>query len=192
MRRAWGAAAVRLGPALATALILMPGVAAATVRVGEVAFAPEVTDGETRLELAGAGLFRWRWLVKVYAAAHYAAPGGAAPEADVARRLEFSYLMPIEREGFGRAADQLLARSLGPGALASLRGRLDRLHAAYVDVAPGDRYTLTYLPGRGTELRHNGRTLALVEGADFARAYFSIWLGEAPIDEGLRDRLLGR
>lgn len=55
----------------------------------------------------------------------------------------------------------------------------------------GDRGTLTYLPGRGTELTLNGRPLALIEGADFARAYFDIWLGPDPIDAGLRDALLG-
>ena len=185
-------AALLLGVALVAAPLVAPGAAAASVRIGEVDFAPQVVDGETRLDLAGAGLFRWGWLLKVYAAAHYTAPGGAAPGADVARRLEFAYLVSIERGGFGRAAEELLARSWTPGELASLQARIDRLHAAYVDIAPGDRYTLTYLPGRGTELRHNGRPLALVEGADFARAYFSIWLGEDPIDEGLRDRLLGR
>ncbi len=185
-------AALVLGVALVAAPLMAPGAAAASVRIGEVEFAPRVVDGETQLELTGAGLFRWGWLLKVYAAAHYTAPGGVAPGADVARRLEFSYLVSIERDGFGRAAEELLARGRTPGELAALQARIDRLHAAYVDIAPGDRYTLTYLPGRGTELRHNGRPLALVEGADFARAYFSIWLGEDPIDEGLRDRLLGR
>ena len=28
------------------------------------------------------------------------------------------------------------------------------------------------------------------QGEDFARAYFGIWLGEAPLDRGLRDQLL--
>ncbi|MBK9517557.1 MAG: chalcone isomerase family protein [Anaeromyxobacter sp.] len=167
---------------------------ASTLRVDEVAFDREVEVGGQRLGLAGAGLFRWKWFVKVYAAAHYL-PAGLAqpgPESDAPRRLEFSYLVAIERDGFGRAADELLARHLAPAALAPLRSRLERLHAAYVDVVPGDRYALTYVPGRGTELTHNGRSLALVEGADFARAYFGIWLGPAPIDDGLRQRLLGR
>ena len=69
--------------------------------------------------------------------------------------------------------------------------RLEKLHAAYEDVAPGDRYALTYLPGTGTSLSKNGRVIATTPGADFAAAYFSIWLGERPIDDSLRDRLLG-
>ncbi len=55
---------------------------------------------------------------------------------------------------------------------------------------PGDRYSLTYLPGEGTELAKNGVPLALVPGEDFARAYFGIWLGEDPLDRDLRDQLL--
>ena len=56
----------------------------------------------------------------------------------------------------------------------------------------GDRYALSYVPGQGTELTLNGRRLVLVEGADFARVYFAIWLGERPLDDGMRDRLLAR
>jgi len=182
-------------PLLPAALLGWPLAApAATVTVDQVTFEQEAEAAGTSLQLTGAGVFRWKWLFKVYAVALYA-PAGVTrhdPAADQPRRLEFSYLVAIGREGFGQAADALLARSLPVEALAPLRDRLERLHAAYVDVKPGDRYALTYLPGQGTELTHNGRRLAVIEGVDFARAYFSIWLGEAPIDAGLRDRLLGR
>lgn len=179
---------------LAAALLLRPAPApAAALQVDRFVFDREVDAAGTPLALAGAGLFRWKWVFKVYEVAHYLPPG-AAPAAggDVARRLEFAYHASIAAADFGRAADELLARNLPPAALAPLAARLERLHAAYVDVSPGDRYALTYLPGRGTELTFNGRRLALVEGADFARAYFSIWLGAQPIDAGLRDQLLGR
>ncbi|MFM8357803.1 MAG: chalcone isomerase family protein, partial [Verrucomicrobiota bacterium] len=68
----------------------------------------------------------------------------------------------------------------------------DRLNRAYRDIRPGDRYTLTYLPGRGTTLRLNDTELVTIEGADFAGAYFRIWLGDDPISPALRDQLLGR
>ena len=42
----------------------------------------------------------------------------------------------------------------------------------------------------GTELALNGERLALAPVADFAAAYFAIWLGPQPADEGLRDDLL--
>jgi hypothetical protein len=161
--------------------------------VDRTAFARAVEHEGTPLLLEGAGLFRWKRLLKVYAAAHYVGDGaGGAPlDADVPRRLELAYYVGIDGPDFGKAADELLRESFPPEVVARLRARLDRLHAAYVDVRPGDRYALTYLPGRGTELALNGRPIALVEGADFARAYFAIWLGEKPIDRRLRDALLG-
>ena len=147
-----------------------------------------------RLVLEGAGLFRWKYFVKVYAAAHYVGEDGRGQpaDADVARRLEIAYFVGISGEDFGKAADELLADALPPDRLASLRSRLDDLHRAYVDVKEGDRYALTYVPGRGTELTLNGSPLALIPGADFARAYFGIWIGRRPIDDGLRDALLPR
>ena len=47
------------------------------------------------------------------------------------------------------------------------------------------------MPGRGTRLERNGSTLDTIPGADFAAAYFAIWLGAGPIDTRLRDQLLG-
>ena len=64
------------------------------------------------------------------------------------------------------------------------------MHAAYRGVEAGDRYALTYRPGAGTELALNGEPLVSVEGADFAAAYFAIWLGPAPADERLKRDLL--
>ena len=69
----------------------------------------------------------------------------------------------------------------------NLRGKIDAL---YQDVEPGDRYALTYVPGAGTELAKNGEPLGVIPGADFASAYFAIWLGDDPIDASLRDQLL--
>ena len=64
-------------------------------------------------------------------------------------------------------------------------------NSLYKDVNPGDRATLTYFPGRGTELALNGQVLGIIEGAEFASALFSIWIGEQPIDLNFKRQLLG-
>jgi hypothetical protein len=46
------------------------------------------------------------------------------------------------------------------------------------------------VPRRGTELSYNGKPLVLIEGADFASAYFAIWLGRNPIDKDLKKQLI--
>lgn len=183
---------LRLAPLLLV-LALAPAPAPAAVEVEGVRFADTVVVGDERLDLRGASLLRWRIVVKAYAAALYLPPDAASSDvlADVPRRLEIEYFWPVAAEDFGRAADALLAERLAPDRLASLRSRLDELHASYEPVEPGDRYTLTYRPGRGTELARNGRALASIPGADFAEAYFGLWLGPEPIDARLREALLG-
>lgn len=185
----------RAGSALlVAALLLAAPTAQADVSVGDTRFVVESSALGEPVQLRGAALFRWKWVVKVYAAAFYL-PAGITrfdPSDDVARRLEFNYLVGIEGSDFGPAADKLLARNFPEETLAPLRERIAQVHAAYVDVKPGDRYALSYVPGQGTELTLNGRRLVMIEGADFARAYFAIWLGERPLDDGMRDRLLAR
>ena len=102
-----------------------------------------------------------------------------------------AYFQTIEAGDFVRAADHVLPDNVPPATIAALRPKIDRLHRMYRDVKPGDRYTLTYVPGVGTELALNGSPLGTVEGADFATTYFAIWLGSKPISDSLKSQLLG-
>jgi hypothetical protein len=181
---------------LAASLVLLVLAAAPlparALTVEGVTFATEVRIGEATLPLRNAALLRYLFVVKAYVAALYL-PADVAPEqalADVPKRLEISYLVAIRGEDFDKGAAPVLRRNLSSGELGRLRERLDRLNAAYRDVQPGDRYALSYHPGRGTELSLNGTPLVTIEGADFAAAYFGVWLGREPIDADLKKSLL--
>ena len=172
----------------------LPEVAHA-LTVENIPFADSTTIGGKPVPLRNAALLRYLKFIKAYVAALYLPEGVKADDvlADVPKRLELSYLVSIKGPDFHKGAAPVLERNQTPAELARLRGRLDRINAAYKDVTPGDRYSLTYLPGRGTELALNGTPLIVIEGADFAAAYFGIWLGREPIDEKLkRDLLKGR
>ena len=75
--------------------------------------------------------------------------------------------------------------------LQKLRQQIDTFNQFYRDIESGDRYSLTYLPERGTELALNGEPLGTMPGDEFASALFGIWLGEKPLDETLKKKLLG-
>lgn len=158
-----------------------------------VSFDPRVQVAGQPLALQGVGLLRYRLVFKAYVAGLYLGEGIAPGRVfdDVPKRLEIEYFWPIEGADFGPAAEKVLSRTLDARAIEALRPRLDAINARYRSVRPGDRYALTYLPGRGTELSLNGEPLTVVPGADFARHYFGIWLGSDPIDEDLRDELTG-
>ncbi len=175
--------------ALAMVLFCAPRVEAATIE--NVRFEDTYDAGQTTLVLHGAGVLR-RFVWKGYAAALYLEEG-APPEtvlSDTPKRLELEYFRSIKGPDFGEAADEVLAKNFPEEVIAPLRERLDRINRFYRDVKPGDRYALTYLPRRGTELSYNGKPLVLIEGADFASAYFAIWLGRNPIDKPLKEQLL--
>ena len=172
--------------------VLFAAASSGAATIEGVEFDERVTAGDRVLALQSLGLLRYRVFFKGYVAALYLEPGATAASAleAVPKRLELEYFWDIGGEKFGPAAESALARNLDEESLERLRPQIAALHQKYEDVKPGDRYALTYLPGEGTELAKNGLRLALVPGEEFARAYFRIWLGEAPLDRDLRDQLM--
>jgi len=173
-------------------LLLCQPLQAASRTVADISFEESASIDGHQVLLRGVALLRWLNIFKVYVAALYLPEGSASNDvlADIPKRLEISYLVSIPGPDFGKGAEAVLERNILPDELARLRNRIDRLNAAYLDVKPGDRYALTYAPGKGTELSYNGRPLIFIEGADFAAAYFAIWLGEDPIDGEMRSKLV--
>ena len=194
---------IRIAALPAMALLLgiwaaFPRAAAAGSSPGEtrvvegVPFAERYEGPNLSLRLHNAALLRYKVIFRAYVAALYL-PEGTDPASvldDVPKRLEISYFWAIPAGDIGKAGEEILERNVDAATLSSLRSRLDRIRAAYRDVQPGDRYALTYRPGSGTELSFNGTPLVVIEGNDFASAYFSIWLGKQPLDRGLKDNLL--
>ena len=162
------------------------------VSIEGVTFPQALRASDIRLELRNVGLLRYRMIFKGYVAGLYLG-AGLSPRSvldDVPKRLEIEYFWAIEAADFARATADGIERNVAADTLAPLRPRIERLNALYRDVQPGDRYALTYLPESGTALSLNGRTLGTIEGEDFARAVFSIWFGEDPLDEALKETLL--
>ncbi|UKN01025.1 chalcone isomerase family protein [Paracrocinitomix mangrovi] len=59
------------------------------------------------------------------------------------------------------------------------------------DVEDGDIFDLVYVPGKGTSLIKNQKTLVTVEGLDFKKAIFGVWLCDEPAQESLKKKMLG-
>lgn len=185
----------RMGRSIVGALLIatMAVQASSAAELEGVHFADQVRASDVTMRLSCVGLLRYKLFIKAYVAALYLGDGAADGDVlgDVPKRLELSYFWSISGADFGKAGDQILAQNVDAKTLAALRPRLDRINALYRDVKPGDRYSLTYIPGVGTELALNGSPLGVIDGADFGAAYFRIWLGDYAIDGRLRDQLLG-
>jgi len=148
----------------------------------------------TTLTLRGVALLRYMVVIKAYVGALYLDRNQAAEEIfqDVPKRLELHYFHAIPAADFAKSTRIMIEKNLPDPQAKSLDPKIAQMNALYRDVKPGDRYGATYLPGVGTELALNGKPLGIVPGADFAAAYFGIWLGKNPIDKGFRDHLLGK
>ena len=174
-------------------LIGHTAMAAAKVEIEGVSFKRTLDAGGVPLELRGYGLLRYMVFIKAYVGALYITPDAGSNDvlAPVAKRLELEYFHAIKGEDFDRATRIKIADNVTPFQLGKLQSRIDQLGALYQDVQPGDRYSLTFVPGEGTELALNGKALGTIPGKDFARALFGVWLGANPIDDDFRDVLLG-
>ena len=113
-------------------------------------------------------------------------------DGDNALLLEFDYLRKIKKSIILESSEKILSNNMSPTELASIQDRVDRINAAYRTVDESDRSALSYVPGEGTTLWINGQKKVTIEGSDFARLYFRIWLGEQPISKQMRDELLRR
>lgn len=167
---------------------------ATAAEIEGVTFAESYQAGSITMPLYGIGLAKFLRTIKVYVGALYV-NRWTNPEMvleDVPKRLELSYFRSVEAKDITRASEKNLTDNVPQTVIATLRPRIDRLHRLYEDVKPGDRYALTYVPGIGTELAFNGIRKGLIEGADFAAAYFAIWLGPDPINQPLKEGLLSR
>jgi hypothetical protein len=160
--------------------------------VNGINFDDQYAAGDTILKIRGAGLLRVMAFAKVYVSALY------LPEdcdskmvlSDVPKRLEVEYMRSIAGDDFGRVTNKKISENVDPQTYEQLRSRIEYHNSLYQDVQPGNRYSLTYIPGKGTELALNGVPQGVIEGADFAAAVFSMWLGPKPISESLKKDLL--
>jgi hypothetical protein len=173
-------------------LCLMAGEADGATMEG-VSFPDRYETSSETLAVRGVGLIKYMIFVKVYVAAFYLPEGIASNDAlrVVPKRLEIHYFQPIEAEDFVRSTEFWIRKNVDEKTYQRLIERVERINALYEDVRPGDRYSLTYKVGRGTELALNGTHKGVIEGADFAAAMFSIWIGPHPLNESLRSALLG-
>ncbi len=173
--------------------VLMHPLAAGAAELGEIKFENRYKAPETGLELRGVGLLRYLGVFKAYAGAFYLEEGAPINQAlaDRAKRIEVEYFRSFKGEDFGPATVEMMEKNVDKATIERLRQQIDHHNSLYEDVGPGDRYALTYIPGRGTELALNGEPKGIIEGADFATALFSIWIGQKPIDESFKQQIMG-
>lgn len=105
-------------------------------------------------------------------------------------RLELYYYRSIKRSDVIKAAWTALNRQYDATTLAELKPKVDRLHATFSDIQPGDRYSLTRLNDGALVLQLNDATVFSSNDRQLTDAYLGIWLRANGLSDDLRSSLL--
>jgi hypothetical protein len=144
------------------------------------------------LRLNGMGVRTEKVFFKAYVIALYlkkpTTEARIAIQTDEAKRVVITMVRAVGREMFVQAIESAFIRNSG-SAMSTLRARLDLLEQAVSDLGKGDVLDVTWVPGVGTLVRGQGRTMT-IPGKDFADAMFAIWLGPKPVEAALKRALL--
>jgi hypothetical protein len=151
-------------------------------------------DGK-QLQLNGMGLREATILnIDVYVAGLYveqrSSDGKKLASSETTKQVKLVLLRDVSRKDLAEQMGTYFRHAAGPD-YDKLKQRFDRLSGWLPALQEGDTFSVTYRPGAGLTVRHGKKTLGTIAGADFARAIFSIWLGDKPPNEGLKLGLLG-
>ena len=154
----------------------------------------QVTVDGTKLVLNGMGLREATvFNVNVYVAALYllkrSSDGEKIAAAEEPKQMRIQFVRNVSKNDMAEALQNGFLRAAGDS-YGKLKERVQRLLAVLPEFKSGDRFTITYRPGNGVELKSSSANTT-IEGADFARALFLIWLGKHPPNAGLKKGLLG-
>ncbi len=162
-------------------------------KVSNLEFKDTFKRGPVELSLRGAGLKKFL-SIRIAAAALYMKKDVDAKDVlnDVAKAIEIIFLQNIPAVELQRAMTKGIRLNVSQNEFDKLSPSIDILNSYYPSVKKMDRMQITYVPGKGTILEVNGVVRGSVPGADFGRAFFSIWLGQRPVDPFFKKILLGK
>lgn len=163
------------------------------VTVPEQASIPTV---DRVLVLNGAGV-RKKFFFSIYVGALYLEKktdtAKAILNADRPRRVSMYFLYDkIEAEKLRDAWTEGFQDNVPAEEMPKLAARLEKFNAMFGDVVKGDVAILDYVPGVGTRVSIDQVVKGTIPGADFNRALLSVWLGDNPVTESLKQAMLGK
>ncbi len=185
--------------ALAATLLGLAGTApAGAAEVAGVKLEDNVRVANQDLRLNGAGI-RYKAIFKVYVAALYLAQPKTSV-ADVlaapgARRVTIVMLRDISNEEFGRGFMSGIQQNIDRAEKVKYVLQLQKfgeIFASVPELKKGDVLTVDWVPSSGTLIHLNGKKVAdSLPDLGFYNTILRIWLGEKPIDEQLKQLMLG-
>ncbi|VAW58315.1 FIG026291: Hypothetical periplasmic protein [hydrothermal vent metagenome] len=164
----------------------------ADVNIGEQI---SIEGVDAPLILNGAGI-RSKFFFKIYVGALYLPKKQNNAEAILksaqANRVLMHFLYDeVEKKKLVDAWVDGFEENVSSDVFSALKDRLKKFNEMFSDVQKGDVVLLDYIPQKGTRVTIKNKVKGIIEGADFNRALLSVWLGDEPVTDDLKDAMLG-
>ena len=171
------------------------------VEIADVTVADKIKQSAAGPELIlnGAGL-RTLYMVKIYVAGLYLTEKKDNTADVIAlkgpKRIQMSLIRSVSVEQLLDALNEGLKANLSAAELARFAGQIEQLNTTFSTLKKtrkGDVVALDLVPGAGTRVSVNGQsTSPPIAGDEFYGALLKIWLGDKPVQDKLKEALLGQ
>ncbi len=169
----------------------------AQVTIIGVTLPATIKAGDSNLSLNGGGI-RKKVFFKLYVGGLYLSEKSSDAAAIVNADKPMAVKLQITS---GMISSENMSEAILEGFEASTGGKTEPLKAkiaAFVntfkkdEIVEGNVFDIVYVPGKGVESYKNGKLQGTIEGMDFKKALFGIWLGSKPADDDLKTAMLGK
>lgn len=177
-------------------LLLWSGSAEAQTKIGGIVMPNVMKVGDEYLKINGGGM-RQKYWIDLYIGVLYLQNKSTDADKIMAADEPMAIKMRIvsgmvSNSKLEEAVREGMDKSTG-GNIAPLKDRMETMikKGFSEDVNDGDEFDIVYQPGKGTTLKKNNKDLVTLEGLDFKKAVFGIWLCNEPAQESLKKKMLG-
>lgn len=163
--------------------------------VSGISFPETKTIAGTTCSLNGVGL-RKKLIIKVYLGAlyleHTTQNAGEIISSEQVKQVHMHFLYrQVTHNQLVEAWNEGFEKNAGD-TISALKGKINTFNGFFTEpIKKGETFTITYVPGKGTEVVVKNVVKGVIEGHDFMESLFSIWFGPYPPSKGLRKGMLG-
>ncbi|TKB27100.1 hypothetical protein FCL47_07940 [Desulfopila sp. IMCC35006] len=151
-------------------------------------------DDGTVMHLNGAGI-RSKFFFDIYIAELYMEhPSNVAGEVingGGRKRITMQFLYDeVGKDKLIEGWNEGFTGNTSAAEIATLQARINQFNSMFVDVKKGDLIVLDFVPDQGTFVTIAKQEKGVIPGKDFNDALLRIWLGDKPVDKGLKEKML--
>ncbi len=176
-------------------LLMMLNANVSAREIADVKLSEQISVEAQSLVLNGAGI-RTKFFFKIYVGALYLpekqSDATKILKKSTANRIVMHFLYDeVEKKKLVDAWIEGFEDNVDDKTFSALNDRLQKFNGMFSDLHKGDVVLLDFIPQTGTRVTIKGEVKGNIAGKDFNQALLSVWLGEEPVTDELKDAMLG-